>query len=70
MKSMQPPSVAIFFMIYFHRAGGGTMAPSAPPGSATVYNCPIQVILSGFLPTNCFSCSFLCSETLLYFNNL
>ena len=34
MKSMQLPSVAIFFMTYFHRAGGG-MAPSAPPGSAT-----------------------------------
>ena len=35
MTSMQPPSVAIFFMTYFHRAGGA-MAPSAPPGSATV----------------------------------
>ena len=34
MKSKQPPTVAIFFMTYFHRAGGG-MAPSAPPGSAT-----------------------------------
>ena len=36
MKSMRPPSVTIFFMTYFHRAGGGAMAPSAPPGSATV----------------------------------
>ena len=25
MKSMQPRSVAIFFMTYFHRAGGGAM---------------------------------------------
>ena len=32
MKSMRPPSVAIFFMTYFYRARGG-MAPSAPPGS-------------------------------------
>ena len=30
MKSMWPPLVAIFFMTYFYRAGGG-MAPSAPP---------------------------------------
>ena len=30
MKSMRPPSAAIFFMTYFYRAGGG-MAPSAPP---------------------------------------
>ena len=37
MKSMRPPSAAIFFMTYFHRAGGGAMAPSAPPGSATGY---------------------------------
>ena len=35
MKSMRPPSVAIFFMTYFHRAGGGGMAPLVPPGSAT-----------------------------------
>ena len=35
MKSMRPPLAAIFFMTYFHRAGGA-MAPSAPlPGSAT-----------------------------------
>ena len=34
MKSMWPPLVAIFFMTYLYRAGG-TMAPSAPPGSAT-----------------------------------
>ena len=33
MKFMQPPSVAIFFMIHFQRAGGA-MAPSPPPGSA------------------------------------
>ena len=37
MKSMWPPSVAIFFMTNFYRAGGGGgMAPSAPPGSAIV----------------------------------
>ena len=32
MKSMRPPLVAIFFMTYFHRAGGGGvgMDPSAP----------------------------------------
>ena len=30
MKSMQPPSAAIFFMTYFHRARGA-MAPLAPP---------------------------------------
>ena len=30
MKSMRPPSVAIFFMTYFHRAWGGH-GPSAPP---------------------------------------
>ena len=31
MKSMRPPSAAIFFMTYFYRAGGGAMAPLAPP---------------------------------------
>ena len=30
MKSMQPPSAAIFFMTYFHRAGGGH-GPLGPP---------------------------------------
>ena len=30
IKSMQPPSVAIFFMTYFHRAGGGH-GPLGPP---------------------------------------
>ena len=42
MKSMRPPSAAIFFMTYFYRAGGGAMAPCRPPhphppptGSAT-----------------------------------
>ena len=34
MKSMLPPLVTIYFMTYFHRAGGG-IAPR-PPGSATV----------------------------------
>ena len=37
MKSMQPPSAAIFFMTYFYRArGGGPWPPWPPPGSATV----------------------------------
>ena len=31
MKSIRPPLATIFFMTYFHRAGGGAMAPSAPP---------------------------------------
>ena len=35
MKSMRAPSVAIFFMTYFHRRGG-VHGPLAPPGSATV----------------------------------
>ena len=30
MKSMQPPLVAIFFMTYFHSAGGGH-GPLTPP---------------------------------------
>ena len=31
MKSMRPPSVAIFFMTYFHRAGkGGPWPPRLP----------------------------------------
>ena len=30
MKSMRPPSAAIFFMTYFHRAGGGH-GPLGPP---------------------------------------
>ena len=34
MKSMRPNSVAIFFMTYFYRAGGGH-GGLAPPGSAT-----------------------------------
>ena len=37
MKSMRPPSAAIFFMTYFYRAGGGgPWPPWPPPGSATV----------------------------------
>ena len=31
MKSMRPPSVAIFFMTFFHRARGGGHGPLAPP---------------------------------------
>ena len=36
MKSMWPPSAAIFFMTYFYRARGGhgPLGPP-PPGSAT-----------------------------------
>ena len=34
-KSMWSPLVAIFFMTYFHRAGGGGHGPLGPPGSAT-----------------------------------
>ena len=52
MKSMRPPSVAIFFMTYFHRAGGA-MAPSAPPGSATGFVCN-GILLIG-LKFNCHS---------------
>ena len=37
MKSMGPLLIAIFFITYFYRAGGGH-DPSAPPGSATVNN--------------------------------
>ena len=37
MKSMRPPSAAIFFMTYFYRAGGGPWPPWPPPGSATVF---------------------------------
>ena len=36
MKSMRLPSAAIFFMTYFHRAGGGHGPSAPPPGSATV----------------------------------
>ena len=37
MKSMWSPLVAIFFMTYFYRAGGGGHGPlGPPPGSATV----------------------------------
>ena len=35
MKSMRPPLATIFFMTYFHRAGGPW--PPRPPGSATDY---------------------------------
>ena len=35
MKSMRPPSAAIFFMTYFHRARGGHGPLGPPPGSAT-----------------------------------
>ena len=48
MKSMQPPSAAIFFNTYF--TGRGGMAPWPPPGSATasMYSeCPfVSVCLS------------------------
>ena len=36
MKSMRPPSAAIFFVTYFHRARVGPWPPRPPPGSATV----------------------------------
>ena len=35
MKSMQLPLVAIFFMTYFHRAGGGHDPLGPTPESAT-----------------------------------
>ena len=35
MKSMQPPSAGIFFMIYFQRAGGVGGGEGMAPGSAT-----------------------------------
>ena len=34
-KSMWPPLAPIFFMTYFHRAGGGGAWSPRPPGSAT-----------------------------------
>ena len=34
MKSMRPPLVVIFFMTYFHRAGG-RHGPLGPPGIVT-----------------------------------
>ena len=37
MKSMWPPSTAIFFITYFYRAGGGGGRALSPPGSATGY---------------------------------
>ena len=37
MKSMRLLSVAIFFMTYFYRDGGGH-GPLGPPGSATESN--------------------------------
>ena len=44
MKSMRPPSAAIFFITYFYRAGGGDMVPSVPPGSATCQlKCPLYL---------------------------
>ena len=36
ITSMRPPLVAIFFMTYFHRAGGGHGPLGPPPGSASV----------------------------------
>ena len=38
MKSMRPPSAAIFFMTYFHRARGGAMAPSVPLDPLLILN--------------------------------
>ena len=35
MKSMQPPSAAIFFMTYFYRTGAPWPPRAPPPGSAT-----------------------------------
>ena len=36
MRRMWPPSVAIFFMTYFHRAREAWPPRPPPPGSATV----------------------------------
>ena len=43
MKFMWPLLAAIFFITYFHRAGGGGGSwPLSPPGSATVGNCFVK----------------------------
>ena len=44
MKSMRPPLAAIFFMTYFHRAGGGH-GPLGPPWIR--YWCSMEKILTG-----------------------
>ena len=40
---MRPPLVAIFFMTYFHRAGGEVWLPR-PPGSATVTLTGVRMV--------------------------
>ena len=51
MKSMRPPLVAIFFMTSFYRtAGGGGMAPLAPPPeSATEIALQLRFIVFNYL---------------------
>ena len=43
MKSMRPPSAAIFFMTYFYRAGGGGHGPLGSPGSATASDTEVEL---------------------------
>ena len=47
MKSMWSPLVAIFFMTYFYRAGGGTTWPPHPhPNPATAITAPKCFVVS------------------------
>ena len=46
MKSMRPPSVAIFFMTYFYRAGGGGHGPLGPPWIRYCYHTSNNGLLS------------------------
>ena len=52
MKSMRPPSAAIFFMTYFYRARGGPWPPWPPPGSATGTLRESDVILNAEFTLN------------------
>ena len=61
MKSMRPPLAAIFFMTYFHRAGG-PWPPRPPPGSATGLCVNLASLFShASVKAECDLCSLSCS---------
>ena len=51
MKSMRPPSAAIFFMTYFHRAGG-SHGPFSPPRIRYWKFCLLSAPISPAVSTN------------------
>ena len=49
MKSMRPPLGAIFFMTYFHRAGGGACPPRPPRSATASWSVTLAIVIRCYL---------------------